>query len=218
MAELSGDLLKHFGRHLVSLECTYVVRHRNRPHQEVRNYYSGFILYTGGAYVWVTAGHCLVEIRAVHLANTDCFGNIRFQFIDTLHDAAVSDLPVPFDYVNEEFRAPYWHRDDSVGTASATTTASSSSAHITPVCWTQMGSSPWTSRIGQTSPTNSTVHYMLGLPGERISRDERGQSVVRPSMFSVAKLPQKPDRYREHVDPCSMRLSTRPRTSPRSRA
>jgi hypothetical protein len=199
MAELSGEVLKHFGRHIVTLECTYSVLHRNKPHEDARNYYTGFILYSGGAYVWVTAGHCLAEIDEI-LANTESLGNVRFQLIDTLHDATVSDLPVPFDYVSEKFRAAYWNRDGAGNGLGHDYGAIFLRSHYARLLDAN-GIKPVGEDNWKNVPNEFDAYYMLGLPGERTCRNDRGQSVVRPSMFSVTKFPLKPDRYAEHVDP-----------------
>ena len=117
-----------------------------------------------------------------------------------LHDATVSDLPVPFDYVNEKFRAAYWHRDgngNGLGHDYGVIVLRSHYARLLDA----NGIKPLGEENWRDVPDAFDMYCMLGLPKERITRDERDQSVVGPSMFLVTKLLQKPERYREHTDP-----------------
>jgi hypothetical protein len=71
MADVDGRIAAWFSRHFVTLEASYTVKHRNKPHEETRSYYTGFLLWEKtsgdeGAAIWVTAGHCMQQVDEEH--------------------------------------------------------------------------------------------------------------------------------------------------------
>jgi hypothetical protein len=103
MADVDSRITVDFSRHLVTLEVSYTVKHREKPHEPAHAYFTGFLLWEDlseneGVTIWVTAGHCMRWIEDDLLSKPEDYGEVGFRFVDTLHDATVSDLPVPFAY------------------------------------------------------------------------------------------------------------------------
>src|SRR5262245_4596516 len=118
MMDATDRIIAWFSRHLVTLEASFTILHKNKPHESARKYYTGFVLWekspdaSKGASIWVTAGHCMRQIDELLLGKPDHYGNVRFRFVDMLHAGAVSDLPTPFDYQAQEVKGWLMNEDD----------------------------------------------------------------------------------------------------------
>jgi hypothetical protein len=199
MAAIDDTATQWFSRQIVTLEMTYTVRHRTRQ-EEARCYYTGFLLYEQGATIWVTAGHCMEEIENAILANPADYDNVSFRFVDTLHSAAISDQPVPFDYRAASFKSHLFHRNDAgtelgfdfgvifLPSHYSRLLAANNIAPVDAANWTNV-------------PDSFDAYFMLGLPGERVQQLENGVYTVRPAMFSISKLDEKPACFVEQTDP-----------------
>jgi hypothetical protein len=177
----------------------YTVKHQMRPHEEARSYYTGFLLYEKGATIWVTAGHCMEEIEQVILADNDSYVDVTFRFIDTLHSNAVSELPPPFAYQDEKFKAFLVNRDDQgielgwdfgvifLRSHYADLLSGNNIVPISEPNWTNV-------------PEKFDRYYMLGLPGERVKPVEKGIYTARPSMFSISRLDERPECFKTQTD------------------
>jgi hypothetical protein len=205
MADVSGEIAAWFSRHLVTLEVSYTVKHRTKPHEEARMYVTGFLLWETwcgdeGATIWVTAGHCMRDIEHGLLGNPDDYSNIGFRFVDTLHSAAISDLPIPFDYVGEKIKGSMVHTDEhgaelgfdfGVIFLRPHYARALAANKITPVAehnWMEI-------------PDTFDGYFMIGLPNERVGPNERGIWIASPSMVKVARLDDRPECFREQTDP-----------------
>lgn len=200
MSGLSDDAISWFCRHLVLLECQYMVRHTARPEEEARKYYTGFLLYVNGYTLWVTAGHCIEEIDNDIIGRPDRYRNVRFRFVDFLHHEVSSTEPVPFDLVAMRYKPYLVHRDaggvergwDFGGLLLRPHYVMNLRANnVVPV-----GETNWIN-----VPDEFDFHFMLGVADENVTQDEGGNWLVAPSMIPVAKLDGKPARYAEHTDP-----------------
>lgn len=189
-----------FSRHIVTLEMTYMVRHRNRPPEVARCYYTGFLLYERQATMWVTAGHCMEEIEKDILGHPESYSDVKFRFVDTLHSEAISNEPVPFDYQAEYIKTYYFHRDDEgvergwdfgvvfLRTHYARLLAANGIEPVSAQNWVKV-------------PDEFDRYFMLGLPGERVGKLENGDYTARPAMFSITRLASKPDCFSYQTDP-----------------
>jgi hypothetical protein len=204
MPDIDGDIAAWFSRHLVTLEVAYTVRHKTKPFQETRTYINGFLLWEKhagdeGATIWVTAGHCMRWIEEELIAKPDYYSNVGFRFVDTLHGAVVSDLPITFDYAAETIKGWLVHSDEHTVELGLDFGVIFLRPHyarqlaanrITPVAeynWTGM-------------PDAFDKYFMIGLPAERVKPNENGVWTARPSMVEITKLEEKPACFREQTD------------------
>lgn len=204
VADVDGRIAVWFSRHLVTLEVAYTVKHQNKPHEQARSYYTGFLLWERisgdeGATIWVTAGHCMQQIDEELLGKPEHYGDVRFRFVDTLHDAVVSDLPVPFDYAAEKVKGWLFHTDErGVGLGldfgviflRPHYSRALFANRITPVA-----EENW-----KGIPDTFDKYFMLGLPAERVGPNPQGIWTATPSMVEISRLDTRPECFREQTD------------------
>jgi hypothetical protein len=92
MAEFDGGVAGFFARHQATLEFGYTVLHKHRKPESATAYYQGFLLSLDQCVLWATAGHCIEQIKKA-LSNPLGYGDFRFRFWDSLHDAAKTRVP-----------------------------------------------------------------------------------------------------------------------------
>ncbi|WP_165226453.1 hypothetical protein [Aquisphaera insulae] len=195
-----------FARHLAVLEASYTVKHQTKPHEQARSHYSGFLLQVNlpgtarQATMWITAGHCMQEIEEQLLGRLECFDDVRFRFLDMLHANAVSELPMPFDYLGGHPKAWLYHTDDR-GTAlgmdfgviflrahDADLMLGNRLEPVGPPNWVKV-------------PETFDHYYMLGLPGELVRPQGQGIWSAQPILIPVERLHARPACYQEQSDP-----------------
>ena len=205
MADVEGRATAWFSRHLVTLEVSYTVKHGQKPHETTRSYYTGFLLWeklpgeNEGATIWVTAGHCMRQIDEEILGKPEYYSNIAFRFVDTLHSEVVSDLPVPFDYVAEKFKAWLVHTDERDVMLGLDVGMIFLRRHYSRALL-RNNIAPVDEQNWMGVPETFEKYYMLGLPAERVGPNEQGIWVATPSMVEITKLNERPECYREQTD------------------
>jgi hypothetical protein len=204
MADVDDRITADFARHLVTLEVAYTVKHQNKPHQQTRSYYTGFLLWESlaeneGVTIWVTAGHCMREIEDDLLGKPDDYSDIHFRFVDTLHHATVSTLPVPFDYEAERLKA--WLVNTEGGTVERGMDFGViflRPHYSRPIL--ANGIRPVAEENWRQVPDTFDKYLMLGLPAERVAQDNSGIWTASPALIRVSRLDDRPDCYHEHSD------------------
>jgi hypothetical protein len=204
MADVDGRIAAWFSRHFVTLEASYTVKHRNKPHEETRSYYTGFLLWEKtsgdeGAAIWVTAGHCMQQIDEELLGKPEHYGDVRFRFVDTLHDGVVSDLPVPFDYIAEKVKGWLLHKDEHGVDLGLDFGVIFLRPHYSRALFANkiapVAEENWTG-----IPDTFDKYFMLGLPAERVGPNEQGIWTATPSMVEVTRLDERPECFGEQTD------------------
>jgi hypothetical protein len=204
MADLDGRIAAWFSWHLVTLEVAYTVKHRNKPHEDARTYLSGFLLWEKlsgdeGATIWVTAGHCMQRIEKELLGKPEHYANVRFRFVDTLHDAVVFDLPVPFDYVAESIKGWLVHTNErgvGLGLDYGVIFLRPHYSRPRAANWIR----PVAGENWKGTPAAFDKYFMLGLPAKRVGPDVQGIWSATPSMVEITRLDERPDCFGEQTD------------------
>jgi hypothetical protein len=206
MADANDRIIAWFSRHLVTLEASYTVRHQNKPHEQARSYYTGFVLWerspdgSKGASIWVTAGHCMRQLDEELLGKPDYYSDVRFRFVDTLHAGAVSDLPMPFDYQAQEVKGWMVKTDDKGIESGWDFGVIFLHKHYSRSLWQNkilhIMEDNWSD-----FPDQFDEYFILGLPGERVGPNEQGVWFATPSIVPIVKLDEKPECYGKHTDP-----------------
>jgi hypothetical protein len=205
MAEAYGDLTSWFARHLVMLEVSYTVKHRGKAHEQTRSYSTGFLIWEvlsgdEGVTVWVTAGHCMRWIDQELLGKPELYGDVHFRLVDTLHSSLVSDQPIPFDYVAEPIKGWDVHTSEQgVELGLDVGVIFLRPGYSRPLAANKI--MPVEERNWQGIPDTFDKYFMLGLPAERVERNEQGDWLATPSMVEITRLPDKPQRFSEQTDP-----------------
>ena len=204
MADVDGKIAAWFSRHLVTLEVSYTVKHQNKPHQQTRSYYTGFLLWEPtsgeeGATIWVTAGHCMREIDDDLLGKPEHYADVRFRFVDTLHDAVVSELPVPFDYQAEKVRGWLVHTNERGVELGLDFGVIFLRPHYSRALFANR-ITPVAEENWKNVPDTFDKYFMLGLPAERVGPNQQGTWTASPSMVEVARLNKRPECFAEHTD------------------
>jgi hypothetical protein len=185
--------------HLVALECSYTLVQESKPETRYPAYFTGFLLVVKGYPVWVTAGHIMEAIEKTILADPKHYRDIKFRFVDTLHEGRKSQFPMPFDYLASKYRSYDFHKDENGVELGwdygiimphihyARLFSANQIAVIQEDNWT-------------TLPEKFDWYYLLGIPKTTV-RDEGGKRTVSPHLFPVTKLNEKPTQFAEQTDP-----------------
>ena len=140
------------------------------------------------------------EIEEKILGNRDDYGAVKFRFVDTLHSAAVSDRPFSFPYQTDSFKSYLFHRN----VAGVEIGWDFGVIHLIPHYSRLLAANkiaPILATNWKDVPLTFDRYFMLGLPSERVQRLENGVYSVRPAMFSISKLDEKPTCFVEQTDP-----------------
>ena len=221
MPNVRGELRTWLMRHLVSLEVAYTVKHEKKPPEDARTYLTGFLLWEvhagdEGVAIRVTAGHCMQWIDEELLAKPETYSKIAFRFVDTLHGAGVSDLPISFDYVAQEHKAWLVHTNENgskvgqgIGVIFLLPHYSRAMAanKILPV-----GEANW-----KDVPESFDKYLMLGLPVEGVKPFAKNTMIATPSLIDITRLAEKPSVLPSRPIPCFTGWSILPRRQEPSR-
>jgi len=204
MADVDGRLTAEFSRHLVTLEVSYTVRHQKKPPEDVHTYFTGFLLWEDlseieGVTIWVTAGHCMRWIEDDLLGKPEDYGNVGFRFVDTLHNATVSDLPVPFDYAAAKNKGWLVNTGGGAVELGLDFGVIFLLPHYSrPIL--RNGIRPVSEANWKCVPDSFDKYFVLGLPAERVGRDEHGRRTAMPAMVRIARLDERPECFSEQTD------------------